>query len=98
MRTGNCLLYISAVLAVCLGQAGFEVPLARAQNAAILTGHVSSVEEGPMEGVVVSAKKDGATITVSVVTDSDRAERRDEFAPSKAKASSVRLVRHKPRI
>jgi len=51
-----------------------------------------------MEGVVVSAKKDGATITVSVVTDSDRAERRDEFAPSKAKASSVRLVRHKPRI
>jgi hypothetical protein len=71
MRTGNCQLYISAVLAVGLVQAGFEVPLARAQNAAILTGQVSSVEEGPMEGVVVSAKKDGATITVSVVTDKD---------------------------
>ena len=71
MRTGNCLLYISAVLAVCLVQAGFGVRLARAQDAAILTGHVSSLEEGPMEGVVVSAKKDGATITVSVVTDND---------------------------
>ena len=71
MRIGNCLFYLSAVLAVGLVQAGFEVPPARAQNAAILTGHVSSVEEGPMEGVVVSAKKDGATITVSVVTDKD---------------------------
>src|SRR5260370_1238451 len=28
----------------------------------------SSAEEGPMEGVVVSARKDGATFTVSVVT------------------------------
>jgi len=46
----------------------FKVPLARAQNAAILTWLVSSTEEGPMEGVVVSARKDGATITVSVVT------------------------------
>ena len=31
-----------------------------------LVGQVSSQEEGPMEGVVVSAKKDGSTITVSV--------------------------------
>src|SRR6266571_2218149 len=34
-----------------------------------LTGQVSSAEEGAMEGVVVSAKKDGSTISVSVVTD-----------------------------
>ena len=34
-----------------------------------LAGQVSSAEEGPMEGVVVSAKKDGSTITVSVITD-----------------------------
>jgi virginiamycin B lyase len=65
----NCLLNMSAVLAVGLLQA--EVPLARAQSAAILTGHVSSAEEGAMEGVVVSAKKDGATLTVSVVTDKE---------------------------
>ena len=36
---------------------------------AALVGQVSSQEEGPMEGVVVSAKKDGSTITVSVLTD-----------------------------
>ena len=35
-----------------------------------LSGTVTSVEEGAMEGVVVSAKKQGSTITVSVVTDS----------------------------
>ena len=40
-----------------------------AQNAAALSGQVSSAQEGPMEGVVISARKDGATITVSVVSD-----------------------------
>ncbi len=42
---------------------------ALAQNAAALSGEVSSAKEGVMEGVVVSAKKDGSTITVSVVSD-----------------------------
>jgi virginiamycin B lyase len=42
---------------------------ARAQSAAALSGEVSSAQEGQMEGVVVSAQKDGSTITVSVVTD-----------------------------
>jgi len=37
--------------------------------AAALAGQITSQEEGPMEGVVVSAKKDGSTITVSVDTD-----------------------------
>jgi len=51
--------------AVCL-----TVPApSSAQNAAALSGVVSSTQEGPMEGVVVSARKDGATITVSVVSD-----------------------------
>ena len=40
-----------------------------AQNAAALSGAVTSAKEGPMEGVVVNARKDGETITVSVVTD-----------------------------
>jgi virginiamycin B lyase len=40
-----------------------------AQNAAALSGAVTSAKEGPMEGVVVSARKDGSTVTVSVVTD-----------------------------
>src|SRR5712691_10302926 len=42
---------------------------AHAQSAVALTGQVSSAEEGAMEGVVVSAKRDGSTISVSVVTD-----------------------------
>src|SRR5262249_4289256 len=40
---------------------------AQAQTA--LSGVVTSAEEAKMEGVVVSAKKDGSTITISVVTD-----------------------------
>jgi hypothetical protein len=35
-----------------------------------LTGKVSSAEEGPMEGVLVSARRAGSTITVTVVSDS----------------------------
>ena len=38
-------------------------------QAATLTGQVTSAEEGSMEGVVVSARKQGSTITLSVVTD-----------------------------
>src|SRR5262249_8776488 len=37
--------------------------------AATLSGQVTSAEEGPMEGVVVSARKQGSTITLSVVSD-----------------------------
>ena len=40
---------------------------ASAQTA--LTGHVSSADEGAMEGVLVSAKKAGSTITITVVSD-----------------------------
>src|ERR1700730_2269348 len=41
-----------------------------AQNSSsALTGQVTSVQEGPMEGVLVSARRDGSTITVSVVSD-----------------------------
>jgi virginiamycin B lyase len=35
----------------------------------VLTGQVTSTEEGAMEGVLVSAKKNGSTITVTVVSD-----------------------------
>jgi len=42
---------------------------AQAQGAAALTGLVTSAEEGPMEGVLVSARRDGSTITVTVVSD-----------------------------
>ncbi|HEY1983448.1 MAG TPA: carboxypeptidase regulatory-like domain-containing protein, partial [Xanthobacteraceae bacterium] len=39
------------------------------QAPAALSGQVSSAQDGLMEGAVVSARKDGSTITVSVVSD-----------------------------
>jgi streptogramin lyase len=42
-----------------------------AQAPAALAGKVSSAEEGAMEGVLVSAKKAGSTITVTVVSDAE---------------------------
>jgi streptogramin lyase len=42
---------------------------AGAATQAVLTGIVSSDAEGPMEGVVVSAKRVGGTITIAVITD-----------------------------
>ena len=43
--------------------------LQSAQAQVALSGQVTSAEEGAMEGVVVSAKKDKSTITISVITD-----------------------------
>jgi virginiamycin B lyase len=40
----------------------------QAQTSA-LTGQVTSTEEGPMEGVLVTAKKTGSTIAITVVSD-----------------------------
>jgi hypothetical protein len=37
-------------------------------NAQTLSGKVSSAEEGLMEGVLVSAKKEGSTVTTTVVS------------------------------
>src|SRR5204863_876662 len=44
---------------------------AQAQTPPALSGQVTSAEEGSMEGVVVSAKKDGSTISISVVTNAE---------------------------
>src|ERR1044072_1019946 len=46
-----------------------------AQAQAALTGVVSSSDEGPMEGVLVSAKKDGSSITTTVVSDQQGGDR-----------------------
>ena len=48
--------------------AGLSLAGAQAQSVPGLTGQVTSAEEGAMEGVLVSAKKDGANITTTVVT------------------------------
>src|ERR1041384_3497599 len=50
---------------------GIVLAPAYAQAPAALAGKVSSAEEGAMEGVLVSAKKAGSTITVTVVSDAE---------------------------
>src|SRR5499427_3032527 len=50
---------------------GIVIQGASAQTPSALTGLVTCSEEGPMEGVVVSAKKDGSTISVSVITNAE---------------------------
>ena len=42
--------------------------LAQTQGTGVLTGSVTSAEEGAMEGVVVSAKRRGSTMMVSVIS------------------------------
>ena len=59
-----------SILAASVAALCFVLPnAAPAQTPSALTGQVSSAKEGAMEGVVVSAKKAGGTVTVSVVTD-----------------------------
>src|SRR5260370_22118739 len=57
-------------------------------SSAALTALVSSGEEGPMEGVLVSANKTGSTITVTVVSDP---QGRYRFPASKLDAGEYAL-------
>jgi virginiamycin B lyase len=68
MQIRRLLLGTAAAVAVILLQSGSDLSRVAAQSAA-LTGQVASTEEGNMEGVVISAKKAGATVTVSVISD-----------------------------
>ena len=53
--------------AVAISAAALHSPHAHAQAA--LAGRVTSAEEGAMEGVLVSAKRAGSTVTITVVSD-----------------------------
>lgn len=70
MRTARFLLLI-----LILGSISLAVLMRRAsadnQTPLALTGKVTSAEEGTMEGVLVSAKKAGSTITTTVFTDAN---------------------------
>ena len=67
---GRLTVTVASVTLVCvLGSTAREPVRAQGDAASALTGVVSSSEEGAMEGVVVSARRDGANFTVSVVTD-----------------------------
>lgn len=56
-------------LAMILSSPGPDPAEAQTSPSGVLTGQVSSQEEGPMEGVLVSAKRAGSTVTITVVTD-----------------------------
>jgi Carboxypeptidase regulatory-like domain len=70
MRPRSLSLTFVASLTLLLIAAPTETLRAQAPAAA-LSGQVSSAEEGAMEGVLVSAKKPGSTITVTVASDKD---------------------------
>ena len=61
------LLSAASALAIVLCQPSSSL---RAQNQDAITGKVSSDAEGAMEGVVVTAQKDGSIVSTSVTTDS----------------------------
>src|SRR5215212_12203272 len=68
----GALMHFIRLLVVCIAFTGihFFKPAAAADTSpTALSGKVTSAEEGAMEGVLVSAKKAGSTITVTVVTD-----------------------------
>src|SRR5881397_1465824 len=72
MKTKRFLLNAAGAFAVLLLLQTAAPPFhAQAQTPFALTGQVTSAEEGSMEGVVVSAKKDGSTISISVVTNGE---------------------------
>jgi hypothetical protein len=58
----------SCVSAAVLAAIFFAAPTS-AQQLASLSGAVTSDKEGAMEGVIVTAKKDGSNISISVITD-----------------------------
>src|ERR1700680_1472939 len=68
METKRVLLIAGGALAAILFQTASARLHAEPQTASALSGLATSAEEGPMEGVVISAKKDGSTISISVVT------------------------------
>src|ERR1700719_4217641 len=66
---GTRLLLMVALVGVLGTAVLIKKSYADGQSSAALTGQVTSAEEGAMEGVLVSAKKTGSTITTTVFTD-----------------------------
>lgn len=60
---------VAAGAAVLFDAGTARTQAVRSDRSATLSGQVSSAEEGAIEGVLVSAKRDGSTISVTVVSD-----------------------------
>ena len=83
MRTHGYLLSVATGVAIATTS---SAPLS-AQAPAALSGKVSAAGEGAMEGVLVSAKKTGGTITITVVSD---AQGRFSFPPRSSTPANTR--------
>ncbi|HXO96683.1 MAG TPA: carboxypeptidase regulatory-like domain-containing protein [Chthoniobacterales bacterium] len=94
MRTRRLLLtLLVASSAAFLSQVGHSQISNQTQTSAALTGQVTSTEEGLMEGVLVTVKKTGSTIAITVATDE---QGRYRFPPGRLEpghyAISIRAV------
>jgi len=78
-----------ATTAVTLSFTASNVIAAASSPGAALTGQVSSQQEGRMEGVLVSAKREGSTVTITVVSD---AQGRYSFPSSKLEPGRYSLA------
>jgi streptogramin lyase len=88
MLTRLLLLSVAAAVAAMLAPAAPDLASAQSKAAPALTGQVTSDAEGAMEGVVVSAKKEGSIVTVSVISD---AQGRYQFPPDRLSAGKYTL-------
>src|SRR5260370_26625623 len=88
MRTRRLLSILTLGAAVILFQTALQPVAAENKAAAALTGQVTSEAEGAMEGVVVSAKKEGSTVTVSVISD---AQGRYSFPADRLSAGKYKI-------
>ena len=70
------------------GNAQTSLPVALSGLPVALSGRISSAEEGPMEGVLVSARKSGSSMTITVVSDE---QGRYRFPSSKLPAGQYAL-------
>jgi streptogramin lyase len=69
MRARTLFLMATAGLAAVVFEAGPASLCGETSTPIALTGQVTSQEEGAMEGVLVSAKQAGSTVTITVVSD-----------------------------
>jgi len=69
MRKNLLLTAAASITALAIYAGSHSSSAVHAQSDVALTGLVTSDEEGPMEGVVVTARREGSTISISVVTD-----------------------------
>jgi virginiamycin B lyase len=69
MRSTRLLLIAILTVTAIPCRTGYTQTKTQVQTSAALTGQVTSAEEGPMEGVLVTAKASGSTIAITVVSD-----------------------------